>query len=141
MSAARWLRKRLGRRGSILLAFGVMETLYGWGVASDPRYGVVRGVGVLTHMLPMTWWGGVWILCGLAASALAFEPRPRWDRLGFGAATLPMSLWSAANFVAWATREFPQAWTSTVTWGAFVYVLIRVNRWPEYQVKGDAHGS
>jgi hypothetical protein len=140
VSAARWLRKRLGRRGSILMAFGIFETLYGWGIVSDPRYGVVRGVGVLTRWLPMPWWGGLWILCGITAVLMAFEPRPRWDRWGFAAATLPMLLWSAANAVAWLSGVFGQAWTSMVTWAAFAYIAQKINRWPEYQ-RGGGHGS
>lgn len=140
MSAARWLAKRLGRRGRVLILFGGMEALYGLSIATDPRYGVVRGVGVLTHMLPMPWWGGVWMLCGVIAVALAFEPRPRLDRWGFAAATLPMSLWSGANLVAYVSGEFGQAWTSVCTWGCFVGVLIIVNRWPEYGMRGGDRG-
>ncbi|MFK0182288.1 hypothetical protein ACIQVR_40760 [Streptomyces xanthochromogenes] len=140
MLAARRLSKRLGRRGSILLAFGTMETFYGWGIATDPRYGVVRGVGVLTRMLPMPWWGALWMICGVTAMAMAFEPKPRWDRWGFAAATLPMSLWSGSNFVAWASGQFGQAWTSVITWGVFVFVLIRINGWSEYGMRGGGHG-
>jgi hypothetical protein len=140
-AAARRLTKRLGRRGSILLAFGIMETLYGWGIATDPRYGIVRGVGVLTHMLPMPWWGSLWMLCGVVAIALSFEPRPRWDRWGYAGATVPMTLWSLANLVAWLSGEFGQAWTSFCTWGAFVYILMRINRWPEYSIRGGTNGA
>jgi len=131
-AAVRRLRKRLGRRGRVLLAFGLMQILYGYGIASDPRYGVVRGVGVLTHLLPMQAWGGLWIACGAFAVAMAWEIRASRDTWGYGALTLPMSLWSAANAIAWASREYPQAWTSVCTWGAFVYIAAAINRWPDY---------
>ncbi|GHB55342.1 hypothetical protein GCM10010331_48960 [Streptomyces xanthochromogenes] len=140
MQAARRLSKRLGRRGSILAAFGIFESFYGFGAATDPRYGVVRGVGVLTNLLPMEWWGALWMVAGFLALVFAFEPRPRWDRWGFAAATLPMSLWSGANFVAWISGSFSQAWTSGVTWGVFVYIAIRINGWPEYGLRGGGHG-
>lgn len=143
-AAARRLRKRLGRRGRILLAFGGMQVLYGYGIASDPRYGVVRGVGVLTHMwglrVPMSVWGGVWMVCGTIAMAMAWEIRASRDTWGYAALTLPMLLWSGANFVAWATQEYPQAWTSVATWGAFVYIAMLINRWPEYGRGGRPRG-
>lgn len=139
-AAARRLGKRLGRRGRILLAFGVMQVLYGWSIATDPRYGVVRGVGVLTHMLPMRVWGAVWIVCGAVALAMAWEIRSSRDSWGYGAVTVPMSLWSGANFVAWTSNVYPQAWTSVCTWGAFVYIAMSVNRWPEYRRGSRARG-
>jgi hypothetical protein len=118
-----------------------METLYGIGIVADPRYGVVRGVGVLTHWLSMPWWGALWMICGVIGITMAFEPRPRWDRWGFAAETLPMSLWSAANFVAWMSGDFDQAWTSVCTWGLLVAVLRIINRWPEYDLRGGERGS
>lgn len=139
-AAARRLRKRLGRRGRILLAFGGMQILYGWGIARDPRYGVVRGVGVLTHLLPMPVWGFLWMACGTVAVAMAWEIRSSRDTWGYAALTFPMLVWSGANLVAWATQEYPQAWTSVATWGAFVYIAMMINRWPEYGRGGIAHG-
>ncbi|WP_439947155.1 hypothetical protein [Streptomyces sp. BBFR109] len=142
MRAARRLRKRLGRRGTVLAGLGLVEIVYGLQVATDPRYGVVRGVGVLIHLLPMPWWGGVWMLCGVIAGVLAFEPRPRWDRWGFAASTLPMILWSGANLFAWASGSFHQAWTSFCTWGVWACIVTTINRWPEYEyVKGGTHGA
>lgn len=138
-AAARRLRKRLGRRGRILLAFGLMQVLYGYGIATDPRYGVVRGVGVLTRMLPMSAWGGLWMACGAVAVVMAWEIRSSRDSWGYAALTLPMSLWSGANFVAWVSREYPQAWTSVCTWGAFVYIAMAINRWPEYSLRRGQH--
>lgn len=130
-AAAGGLRQRLGRRGSILLAFGVMETLYGVGLIADPRFGIVRGVGVLTHIAPMTLWGAIWITSGLCAFALAWEVRATRDTWGYALAVLPPALWSVANLLAWLTGSYGQAWTSTVTWGCIAYVIRRINSWPE----------
>lgn len=131
-AAVRRISKRLGRRGRILLAFGTMQVLYGVSIVSDPRYGVVRGVGVLTHMRPMSFWGAIWITCGAIALAMAWQIRSSRDTWGYGAVTVPMALWSGANFIAWVSSAYPQAWTSVITWGAFVYIAGTVNRWPEY---------
>ncbi|MYR84100.1 hypothetical protein GTY41_03855 [Streptomyces sp. SID685] len=141
MGAARRIQKRLGRRGSILAGIGTMELVYGLQVVIDPRYGVVRGVGVLTHLRPMPWWGVLWMLCGAAALVLAFEPKPKWDRWGFAAAWVPMEIWSLANLVAWLSGDFHQAWTSAVTWGVWAYIVTAINRWPEYYVRGNEYGA
>ncbi|MFJ5644022.1 hypothetical protein [Streptomyces sp. NPDC093223] len=142
MLATHALSKRLGRRGHVLVGIGAMELVYGLQVAIDPRYGIVRGVGVLTHWLPMAFWGGLWMLCGLIAFSFAFEPRPHWDRWGFAASAFPMLVWSGANLVAWLSGEFGQAWTSFFTWGVWAYVVTAINRWPEYEfVRGGTHGG
>lgn len=143
MPAVHALRKRLGRRCSVLLGIGAMEVVYGLGVAIDPRYGIVRGVSVLTHWLPMAYWGSLWMICGTLALVLAFEPRSGWSRYGFAAATLPMTLWSAANLVAWLTGEFGQAWTSFFTWGVWAVIVTAINRWPEYNIMrgGSSYGA
>lgn len=140
MVAAHALSKRLGRRGHVLAGIGAVELVYGLQVAIDPRYGVARGVGVLTHWLPMAFWGSAWMLCGLVAVVLAFEPRPRWDRWGFAASTFPMMIWSGANLIAWLSGAYGQAWTSFVTWGVWAYIITKINRWPEYDLRGD-HGT
>jgi hypothetical protein len=139
-AVVRRLRKRLGRRGRVLLAFGIMQTAYGVQIAFDPRYGQVRGVGVLTHWLPMSYWGALWMTCGTVAIAMAWEIRASHDTWGYAALTAPMLLWSGANLVAWISRDYPQAYTSCCTWGAMVYIAMVVNRWPELGRGGRAHG-
>ncbi|WP_148003651.1 hypothetical protein [Streptomyces sp. adm13(2018)] len=138
VTAAELLRARLGRRGSVLLGFGVLELLYGLGLVLDPRFGIVRGVGVLTHVAPMAVWGGLWMACGLCALAMAWEVRATRDTWGYAAAILPPIGWAGANLIAWLTGSFAQAWTSAVTWGCLAYVIRRVNGWPE--VRGDREG-
>ncbi|MFC8171219.1 hypothetical protein [Streptomyces sp. NPDC057325] len=131
MAAAALLRTRLGRRGSVLLAFGVMELLYGLGLLLDPRFGIVRGVGVLTHVAPMWVWGGLWMLCGALALIMAWDVRATRDTWGYAAAVLPPLGWCGAHLVAWLTGSYPQAWTSAVTWACIAVVIRRVNGWPE----------
>lgn len=134
-AAAVWLRSRLGRRGTDLAVFGVLELVYGWGIVSNPRYGVVRGVGVLNTWAPMTVWGAVWMLCGAAALVLAAHPAhlPS-DSWGYCALLLPTGLWAGANLTAQALGQFNQAYTSATTWGLLFLHLWLCNRRPEVAV-------
>lgn len=139
-AAAARLWARLGRRGTDLLIFGALELIYGWGIVSDPRYGVVRGVGVLTAVAPMTLWGALWMASGIIAIALATHPPFLRDSWGYAALFGPMGLWACANFGAWITGDFRQAYTSAATWGLLALHLLLSNRRPELlHLRPDIH--
>lgn len=129
-AATRW-RPALGRRGTELLLFGLLELVYGWGIATDPRYGVVRGVGVLRSLAPMTWWGVLWMLCAAVALVLAIHPPKLRDSWGFAALYVPTAFWGAGNAVGWIDGDFPQAYTSAATWLTLTLILVLSERWPE----------
>ncbi|WP_158920327.1 hypothetical protein [Streptomyces sp. NBRC 109706] len=71
-------RRRLGRRGAYLMAAGVGWALYGVGILLDPRPGTVRSAVVLAHLLPLEWWGGLWVGCGMVAVAMAWAGAATW---------------------------------------------------------------
>ncbi|MGW9437924.1 hypothetical protein [Streptomyces sp. NPDC055607] len=110
-----WLVHRVGLRGIGLLIPAVGWTTYGIGILADPRYGVARGVAVLTYARPLSWWAWVWIGSGLVAAVAAFL-RAGPDRIGYGAVVAPPALWAGAYLVAWATGSYPTAWTTTPAW-------------------------
>ncbi|MFX4294113.1 hypothetical protein [Streptomyces bohaiensis] len=119
------VRRRLGRRGAYLLVTGITWTLYGIGVIIDPRVGTMRAAVVLRDAAPLQVWGAVWVAGGVVAAASAWAACPRWRALGFGAAMLPPLLWSLAFAWAWATGEYPRAWTGAAVWaGAAAKVWI-----------------
>jgi hypothetical protein len=120
-------RPRLDLRGDLLLIFSALEIAYGTGNILDARFGVVRGVGVLTHWLPMTFWGSLWIVAGTVGITTALL-RPGLDRVGYAALMGPLLLWSTATAAAFLTGDYPQAWTSTTTWGLMAVALFQINR-------------
>lgn len=123
MSAAgAWYRRRVGLRGTALWATGAGWIAYGIGIITDPRYGVQRGVQVLTSICPLPWWGLLWILCGLTAAVTSVR-RPGRDVVGFAGAALPPMTWAGAYVLAWATGNYPQAWTSVPAWCAPLTLL------------------
>lgn len=121
-AAAAWAARRLGLRGYVLLLTGTGWITYGVGIITDPRYGVSRGVVVLTHWCPLTWWGAMWIACGLVSITGAWQRTGR-DVVAFAAAAFPPLIWSGAYLVAWLTGRYPTAWTSIPAWWVPIAVL------------------
>lgn len=121
-AAAAWAARRLGLRGIVLLLTGCGWITYGVGIMIDPRYGVARGVAVLTHWWPLTDWGLMWILCGAAAIGCAWLATDA-DVVGFGAAAFPPLVWSGAYLAAWLTGRYPTAWTSIPAWWVPIALL------------------
>ncbi|MET9096257.1 hypothetical protein ABZX72_29680 [Streptomyces cyaneofuscatus] len=114
---AAWSRvaRRVGLRGVGLLIPAVGWITYGVGIAADPRYGVARGVAILTWAMPLSWWAWVWIGCGAIAMVAAVLPAGR-DRAGYIAVVAPPGLWAGAYLLAWITGRYPTAWTTSPAW-------------------------
>lgn len=91
--AARRLRQHLGRRGTILLIFGVGKTCWGLSFLFDPPPD--NGLQLLTSLCSLRHWSWLWIVCGLTTAAFAFLEIGR-DRYGFYAALAPPSVWAIA---------------------------------------------
>lgn len=121
-AAGAWIDRTVGLRGVALAGCGLGWATYGIGIITDPRYGVSRGVTVLTHVRPLSWWGAMWIACGLIGMAAA-ALRTGKDRFGFGAVCLPPLVWALAYVVTIATGEYSPAWTSTPAWCVPVLLL------------------
>jgi hypothetical protein len=131
--AARWLLRRVGRRGVALLILGTGKVCYGLGIVltDDPD---PRGLGLLTAVADLRCWGALWVVCGVITFCCAWVRVGR-DALGFVAALLPPFVWGFA--VAWsaATGEYTRGWT-TAGWYATSHILMIL--WaasvPEYSV-------
>lgn len=131
---------RVGPRGSILLALGWIQVTYGYQLITQPRYGIVRGVWVLTSLAPMTFWGGLWVATGVVGVFMSVETKIENDTFGYGAIFVPYALWAAANVYAFVTGSYPQAYTSAVTWGLLAAVTLMINRWLGAARRGGTRG-
>lgn len=117
---------RLGRRGAFLLTLGAAWVGYGYGIASDPRYGTARGLSHITKYVPLEALGWGWVACGVLAMAAAAAGL-RWQPLGFAAIGLPAGLWGAAFTVTWASGGYPSAWGSAAAWCGFALSIVWVS--------------
>lgn len=107
---ARW-RRRLGWRGTALLACGIPWIVYGIGLVTTPRAGTARAASIITTLMSLQWWGVVWSVCGALACVAAIL-RPGRDMWGFAMAAAPPMIWSLAFGAAGLTGSYRQAWAS-----------------------------
>jgi hypothetical protein len=141
---AAWAARTLGLRGTALLVAGAGWICYGAGIIASPRYGVQRGVAVIVHIMPLTWWGAVWIAFGCAAIVAAVQPYGR-DSWGFGAALGPPLMWAMAYGAAAAFGTYNVAWASLPAWCVpvvLILVVARATSRPVHRVRDpDPDGS
>lgn len=128
-SAARWIRARLGRRGTILLCYGTVWALYGYGQLVSPQPDQ-RGLRLLLDHVPLDVWAGLWIAAGLCAVASAFAPQGR-DWPGFLSLVLMVLPWMGSYAASWVMGEFDRGWVAALIWGVIAVPVIVVAGWRE----------
>ncbi|WP_069883567.1 hypothetical protein [Streptomyces luteocolor] len=101
--AARWLRKRLGRRGAFLLIIGTGKTCWGASFLVDPP--PTQGLQLLTSLCDIRHWAWLWIGAGAVTASSAFLKVGR-DWAGFVAALLPPTVWATAYTVAAISGDY-----------------------------------
>ena len=115
-------RRRLGWRGTALLCCGIPWIVYGVGLMTTPRDGLIRAAAVITTVMDLPCWGVGWVLCGVLACVAALR-RPGRDLWGFGAAAAPPLIWALAYAAAGLTGHYQQAWASIPLLAAPVLLL------------------
>jgi hypothetical protein len=118
-------RRRLGWRGTALLACGIPWIVYGLGLMVAPRPGLLRAASVLTAQLGLHCWGVIWMTCGLLSCVAALLRRGQ-DQWGFAFAAAPPLVWGLAYLVAAIRGDYREAWASMPLLVAPVLLLLVV---------------
>lgn len=126
---ARRLARQLGRRGAILLCYGDVWAIIGYGQITAPQPDL-RGLRLLLQMMPLAAWGWLWIAAGLIAIVSAWLPQGR-DWPGFLALPLMVLPWAVSYLLAWILGDFPRGWVAAVVWGAIAAPVLVVAGWRE----------
>ncbi|MFI1166584.1 hypothetical protein ACH4UM_24010 [Streptomyces sp. NPDC020801] len=127
--AARRLMRVLGRRGAILLSYGTVWSLFGYGQLVSPQTGQ-PGLGLAIQLLPLHVWGWLWITAGLIALASAWAPQGL-DWPGFLALPLIVLPWMLSYFTAWLQGDFARGWVAAAVWAAIAVPVLVVAGWRE----------
>lgn len=138
--AARRLRTRLGRRGTILTLNGAIATLYGAGliVAPPPDR---RSLYLLLMLAPLPVWAWAWITAGVAALGYAWAG-PSRDWPGFTAVWAISAAWATGLLLAWwPLGESPRGWITACMFGAFGAVCLVVIGWEESPGRARSDGG
>jgi hypothetical protein len=127
---ARWVGRRLGRRGTILGAYGTVWMLIGYGQIMEPQPDQ-RGLTLLLGWLPLQAWGCLWIAAGLLAVVCAWLPQGR-DWLGFLSLMAIVLPWMLSYLVSWWPMQvFSRGWVAAVVWSAITVPVGVVAGWAE----------
>lgn len=127
--AVRRLGRMLGRRGAILLSYGTVWALYGYGQLVSPQPDQ-RGLTLATQIWPLYVWGWLFVTAGLLAAVAAFL-RQGVDWFGFVALVLIVLPWMLSYFASWALGDFPRGWVAAAVWAVIAVPVIVVAGWRE----------
>lgn len=120
----------LGRRGVILLSYGTVWALYGYGQLISPPADQ-RGLQLALNLLSLEVWAGCWIAAGLAAIVSAWLPQGR-DAPGFVALLIIVVPWMLSYLLSWwPLATFPRGWVAAAVWVAIAIPVIVVAGWRE----------
>jgi len=120
----------LGRRGAILLSYGTVWALYGYGQLIQPSPDQ-RGLQLLLDMAPLTAWAWCWIAAGLVAVVAAWWPTGQ-DWFGFVALVVMVLPWMLGYLASWwPLGVFPRGWVAALIWGLIAVPVIVVAGWRE----------
>lgn len=127
--AARRLGRALGRRGAILLSYGTVWALFGYGLLVSPLP-QQPGLTLALQLLPLKAWGWLWIATGLIAVAAAWAPQGV-DWPGFLSLPLIVLPWMTSYLVSWVQGDFPRGWIASAVWAAIAVPVLVVAGWRE----------
>ena len=126
----RRLGRQLGRRGAILLCYGIVWSLIGYGQIAFPQPDL-RGLTLLLYVMPLWGWGCLWVASGLTAIVFAFLPQGP-DTPGFVALFIIVIPWVGSYLAAWwPLGMFDRGWIAAVVWSAIAAPLCVVVGWGE----------
>jgi hypothetical protein len=126
----RRLSRIIGRRGAILLSYGVVWSVIGYGQLISPQVDR-RGLTMLLNIMPLQAWGWCWISAGLIAAVCAILPQG-FDWPAFLALPLMAFAWMLSYLVAWWPLDvFPRGWVAAGVYGALAVPVIVVAGWRE----------
>lgn len=127
--AVRLARRRVGRRGAILVLLGSIAALYGYALINQPIPSSV-GIRLLLQVMPMAGWG--WAMLAVGVLAVACAPlRQGADWPGFTGLVLVWTPWSLSYLVSWWLGENPRGWISATIFVALAGVPAVVAGWSE----------
>jgi len=132
------MRRRLGRRGGFLVAWGILFVLYGVGLFVQPLPEAPHATFLLHEMIPPPIRAVLWVVSGLVALRYALARNPARDIPGYLALGAMPCVRMASYAVAWVVHLAlggsygdPRGWVSTVFYAVFVATVVLVAGWAE----------
>lgn len=130
------LIRRVGRRGSALLFFSLLDLCYGLSLLK-PAAELRRSPSqtFMSQIMPLPAWALLWLAVGVICLAGAFAHRDRW---AFTAAMGLKTLWGTTYLLGWLVFGVDRAWVASVIWIAMAGWVFIISTWPEAPRKAVA---
>jgi hypothetical protein len=123
------LVQRVGRRGSCLLFFAVLDVLYALSLAKPPPEAKQSPtVAFISHIAPLDLWAAAWFTVGVICFAGAFRRHDRW---AFTAAVAIKTVWGGTFLLGWLLAGIDRGWVAAVIWLAMAGWVYIISSWPE----------
>lgn len=123
------LAQRVGRRGSCLLFFAVLDVLYALSLAKPPPEAKLSPtVAFIAEIAPLDLWALAWLAVGVLCLVGAFRHHDRW---AFTAAVAIKTIWGGTFLLGWILDGLDRGWVSAVIWLAMAGWVYIISSWPE----------
>jgi hypothetical protein len=113
---------RLGRRGTALLFFTLVDIIYGFGLLTAPRP-LVPFYAWMNDIMPLLLWAYVWWLVAAICLIYAFRIH---DTAAFMSAVALKVAWGMTALFGWMAGAIDRGYLSAVIWlafAAFVFLI------------------
>lgn len=125
----RRLGRRVGRRGTALLFFAMLDLIYAFSLAVPPaRARQNPTTRFVDGIAPLECWATLWLAVGLICLAGAFAYRDRW---AFAAAMALKVLWGVTMLLGWALLGLERGYVAAIIWLAMAGWVFVISTWPE----------
>lgn len=128
-TAAR-LWERLGRRGSALLFFSMLDVIYAFSLANPPaEQRQSASMRWTADVAPLWLWATVWGVVGLICFVQAWMDN---DRVAFAAAIAVKVVWGGLFIAGAIAVGLERAYVGAAVWLALAAFVAIISTWPEH---------
>lgn len=137
-ATARWLWRRVGRRGVSLLFVGLLAAVLTVSLLlTGPQQVTQPAFQALADVAPLGLWAACWGISGALCWVQAFVSQ---DRIAFAVATAMWWSYGLAYIIGALSGVNPRGWVGGLLWMGFGGWLNLIATWPEAHDVGPVRG-
>lgn len=123
------LADSIGRRGSALLFFALLDVIYAISLAFPPEFDRLSPTNRFVQTIaPLSAWAVLWFLTGMVCLVGAFTRRDRW---AYTAAMALKTLWGVTLLLGWLLLGLERGYVAAIIWLAMAGWVYIISTWPE----------